>query len=156
MVGQDGISSLTPGQGSLPGLFAIIPWLRDRCLSRLRAQVQHYFILETLSAMAASSGSICRKGPASASAPEMLGTTSFTVSPYVSALGMAGTGCPEPGEGLPGLGITILGSPRGGTVFTRQQHSLLSLWDAIQLHVHILYSCLLARGVLLFFLDLLG
>lgn len=44
MVGQDGIPSLTPGQGSLSGLFAIVPWLWDRCLSPLRAEAQCYLI----------------------------------------------------------------------------------------------------------------
>lgn len=44
MVGQDGIPSLTPGQGSLSGLFTIVPRLWDRCLSPLRAEAQCYLI----------------------------------------------------------------------------------------------------------------
>lgn len=76
-------------------------------------------------------------------------------APSASALGIGGTGCPDPGEGLPILGITILGSPAVAPSRWRQPF-LLSLWDAVQLHLRILYSCLLARGVLLFFLDLLG
>lgn len=53
------------------------------------------------------------------------------------------------------VGIAILGSPVVAPSQWRQP-SLLSLWDAVQLHLRILYSCLLARGMLLFFLDLLG
>lgn len=77
------------------------------------------------------------------------------VAPSASALRTGGTGCPDPGEGLPILGITILGSPAVAPSRWRQPF-LLSLWDAVQLHLRILYSCLLAHGVLLFFLDLLG
>lgn len=76
------------------------------------------------------------------------------VAPSPSTLS-GGTGCPAPGEGLPILGITMLGSPVVAASRWRQP-SLLSLWDAVQLHLRILYSCLLARSVLLFFLDLLG
>lgn len=99
-----------------------------------------------LSAMATSfSRSTCRKGPAPAS----------PVAPPASALGLRGAGCPDPGEGLPILGTAVLGSPAVAPSRWRPP-SLLSLWDAVQLHLRILYSCLLARGVLLFFLDLLA
>lgn len=61
----------------------------------------------------------------------------------------AGRGSSQPRHRPPG-------EPRHGTVSAWRQPSLLSLWDAVQLHLRILYSRLLARGVLLFFLDLLG
>lgn len=63
------------------------------------------------------------------------------VAPSSSALRPGGAGCPDPGEGLPILGIAIPGSPAVAPSRWRQP-SLLSLWDAVQLHLRILYSCL--------------
>lgn len=117
------------------------------------------FHLETCSATAASfSQSICRKGPASASAPEMLDTSSFTNSCVTLRLcSWDGTNwMPRAGRGSSQPRHRHPGEPHGGTVSTRWQPSLLSFWDAVQLHLRILYSCLLAHGMLLFFLDLLG
>lgn len=119
-------SKVVVGQGGLPSL--------------TMAQAGQHSHLETGSAMATSSGRVPLLISASPSPCVTLNLCSWD-----------GRNCvPRPGWGSPQPQHPPL-ERIGSSV-----RSLLSHWDAVQLHLRSLYSRLLARSVLLFLLDLLG